>query len=390
MKKAWTLSEFQLMDAQYEFKLKRQGETTCASVSLDADSCQVFQNYLQQLGWRQARVGVLYGTFEDDNTVRVECIREPPQNCTSHRFELLEDAYEETVELLAAMLRLRKVGWIFAHPPREDGFVFSAQEVVHTAYGQLEAGDGPNATPFVTVRVTVNPEDGTSAFDAYQAREPTHGAPLGTHSRSERSAALSLSVRRVPGLDAVPRDGRRGRARGGRRLARLVQGAPDLHRDRRGQGRDARRQQLLPVQRARQDAQLGRALVPLPQGEPRRAATDARRAARAARVRGPPHRLRRRAADPELLLFLCAFPEIFDLTRSCRRSATPPRAARRGRGRRARAHTRAARAAARRGHVLMLQSFAGLGLTIRHAGPGARSGMAAHESAGSAGALSSP
>ena len=335
--------------------------------SLDADSCQVFQNYLQQLGWRQARVGVLYGTFEDDNTVRVECIREPPQNCTSHRFELLEDAYEETVEQLVAMLRLRKVGWIVAHPPREDGFFFSAQEVVHAAYGQLEAGDGPNATPFVTVRVTVNAEDGTSAFDAYQA---------GERSLSPRNVP-SLSVRRVPGLDAVPRDGRRGRARGGRRLARLVQGAPDLHRDRRGQGRDARRQQLLPVQRARQDAQLGRALVPLPQGEPRRAAADARRAARAPRVRGPPHRLRRRARRLRAAALPARAPR--DLRPAHAHAGDPrPAASRPAAGGRARRAGADARAPCRRSTGLraQLQSFAGLGSTIRHAGCDTRAAAA--------------
>lgn len=50
---------------------------------------------------------------------------------------------------------LKKVGWIFAHPPREEGFLFSSAEVITAATLQLEAADGINDTPFVTVKVTV-------------------------------------------------------------------------------------------------------------------------------------------------------------------------------------------------------------------------------------------
>lgn len=47
----------------------------------------------------------------------------------------------------------KKVGWIFAHPPREEGFLFSSAEVITAATLQLEAADGVNDTPFVTVKV---------------------------------------------------------------------------------------------------------------------------------------------------------------------------------------------------------------------------------------------
>ena len=49
---------------------------------------------------------------------------------------------------------LKKVGWIFAHPPREEGFLFSSAEVITAATLQLEAADGINDTPFVTVKVS--------------------------------------------------------------------------------------------------------------------------------------------------------------------------------------------------------------------------------------------
>lgn len=52
--------------------------------------------------------------------------------------------------------RIYKVGWIFAHPPREEGFLFSAAEVITAATLQLEAAEGINDTPFVTVKVRAN------------------------------------------------------------------------------------------------------------------------------------------------------------------------------------------------------------------------------------------
>ncbi|KAJ8602705.1 hypothetical protein CTAYLR_003798 [Chrysophaeum taylorii] len=158
MKKSWTLTDFLAMDDQFIFKIKRQEEATCASVTLDTSSCISFQSYASQLGWRQTRSGFLYGTFEEDNTVRVECLYEAPS---------FDAEPEEGVEEMARLFGLRKVGWIFAHPPREKGFVFSGQEAIHAATLQLDAADGVNETPFVSVKVTVN-ENGEANFEAYQ------------------------------------------------------------------------------------------------------------------------------------------------------------------------------------------------------------------------------
>jgi len=167
IKKSWTLTDFLLMDDEYNFKIKRQEKAHCAAVSLDTDACVAFQGYCQQLGWRQQRVGFLYGTFEEDGSARVEAIYEPPQEGRDRGFELLEDERAEQVEALAALLGLRRVGWIVACPPREDGFVLSGDEVVAAALEQLEAAQGVEETPFVTVRVTVN-EAGEANFEAYQ------------------------------------------------------------------------------------------------------------------------------------------------------------------------------------------------------------------------------
>ncbi|KAH8062404.1 hypothetical protein JL722_3322 [Aureococcus anophagefferens] len=168
IKKSWTLTDFLEMDDQFVFKVKRQEDKHCAAVSLDAGACVSFQGYVQQLGWRQQRVGFLYGTF-DDGEARAEAVYEPPQDCSEHGFVLLEDDKAEAVAQLAQLLGLVRVGWIFACPPREDGFVFSGEEAIQAAMEQLEAADGVAETPYVSVRVTVN-EKGEANFEAYQAR----------------------------------------------------------------------------------------------------------------------------------------------------------------------------------------------------------------------------
>ena len=71
------------------------------------------------------RIGYLYGSFNKDQSVKVEVIYEPPQDNTDTTFNILEDPNEEKVRKLASMLGLEKVGWIFAHPTRETGSVYA-------------------------------------------------------------------------------------------------------------------------------------------------------------------------------------------------------------------------------------------------------------------------
>eukprot|EP00591_Stephanopyxis_turris_P003398 CAMPEP_0195517380 /NCGR_PEP_ID=MMETSP0794_2-20130614/10628_1 /TAXON_ID=515487 /ORGANISM="Stephanopyxis turris, Strain CCMP 815" /LENGTH=404 /DNA_ID=CAMNT_0040646177 /DNA_START=353 /DNA_END=1567 /DNA_ORIENTATION=+ len=179
MKMHWTLSEFTEMDNQYTFKIKRQEEAWAKSVSLDSASCAGFQSYLREFNFQRQRFGFLYGTFldveegedgEGKTRVKVEAIYEPPQEADPNSpegFVPLEDEHEEKVEELAKMLGLKRVGWIFGHPPREDGFQMSAAEVVMAAEFQLEAAEGVNPTPFVSVKVTVG-TDGNASFEAFQ------------------------------------------------------------------------------------------------------------------------------------------------------------------------------------------------------------------------------
>jgi nuclear protein localization family protein 4 len=170
IKKHWTLNEFVAMDEQYVFKMKRQPEAFSNGVTLDSPSVADFQAYLRRFNFSRSRCGYLYGKFLEDNTAQVEAIYEPPQEAdpeAAEGFVLLEDPLEEKVEQLAQLLGLRKVGWIFGHPPREQGFVMNAAEIIMAAELQLEAAGGIEETPFVTVKVTVG-DDGNASVEAFQ------------------------------------------------------------------------------------------------------------------------------------------------------------------------------------------------------------------------------
>lgn len=181
------MTDFVALDSQYEFKLKRQEKAFCRQVSLDIPSVGNFQSYIQNFGFKRKRFGYLYGKNvpadnEDDTPMKteegadvppmkvvVEAIYEPSQDVDSEAaegFVSLDDEKEETVEMIANMLGLKKVGWIFGHEERSE-YTLSAAEVLLAAEYQLEDAEGVNQTPFVTV--TVSPTaDGTVTVEAFQ------------------------------------------------------------------------------------------------------------------------------------------------------------------------------------------------------------------------------
>jgi len=99
--------------------------------------------------------------------VVVECLYEPPQESSPEGVCVLEDPREEQVSVLASLLGLRRVGWVYGHPPREKGFLATSGEVQTAAVGQLEFADGIEKCPFVTIRMSPE-EDGTASVDALQ------------------------------------------------------------------------------------------------------------------------------------------------------------------------------------------------------------------------------
>eukprot|EP00968_Pinguiococcus_pyrenoidosus_P021130 scaffold2679_cov251-Pinguiococcus_pyrenoidosus.AAC.2 len=167
MKMHWTLTDFLDMDNRFVYKMKRQEEGACKGVELQTAVALDFQSVLRQTAFQQCRVGYLYGHFTDDGRAVVKALYEPPQRGTAIDVELHEDPRAEIVDKLAGLLNMQKVGWIFGHPPREEGFHFSSPEVFMAAEQQLEAAEGVGDTPFVTVKVTCDAE-GRALVEGYQ------------------------------------------------------------------------------------------------------------------------------------------------------------------------------------------------------------------------------
>lgn len=160
-------------------------------MSLDVPSISNFQAYLQQFSFQQKRIGYLYGRFipvDDDASKEssaasltkqkciVEAIYEPSQEADTTAVEgfVLHDdntEEEETVARIASMLGLQRVGWIFGHEYRNAAeYTLSASEVIMAAEYQLEAAEGVNETPFVTVTVAPS-ANGTVSVEAFQVSQ---------------------------------------------------------------------------------------------------------------------------------------------------------------------------------------------------------------------------
>ncbi|TDH72825.1 hypothetical protein CCR75_008967 [Bremia lactucae] len=210
MKMHWTLGEFVRMDAQFDFKICAQKDPHVATVHLDSASCNDFQAYLRQFAFQQSRCGWLYGSVDDKTKeVVVEFIYEPPQEGNPHGFEVLNDPYADKVDAIAEALGSEKVGWVFSHPPREDGdFHFSAREIMLAA--QLQADAGGKNSMFVTLKVTLD-KQGQASFEAFQVSDQcvemfAAGALMENESNSNACAVSETFTALVEAKPAVEVD----------------------------------------------------------------------------------------------------------------------------------------------------------------------------------------
>ena len=149
--------------------------------------------------WRSTgamRYGYLYGYYQQDTTVPlgivavVKAIYEPPQDCAADGVNMNEDPQSETVDHTAALLGMRKIGWIFLDlevmgndgtkfvcSRGKDSYFLRSNEVVLAAHLQnqhlspcKESDDGFFGSKFVTVVVTGN-EQNELDYVAYQVSQ---------------------------------------------------------------------------------------------------------------------------------------------------------------------------------------------------------------------------
>lgn len=137
-----------------------------------------FLNYWRVSG--NQRIGFLYGAYEVNPDVplgiraRIVAIYEPPQESTKNAIKLLEDPLDSEVQEMAALLGLRKVGWIFTdllnhetlagmvkHLRGIDTFFLTAKECILAGHFQnlhpnpcRYSSNGFFGSKFVTICVT--------------------------------------------------------------------------------------------------------------------------------------------------------------------------------------------------------------------------------------------
>lgn len=128
IKNHWTLTDFKLLDAKFEYTIQSQKVSSCSKVNLNQEMVNEFQTFMQRVGFQNYRVGFLYGTIKE-NQANISVIYEPPQK----NLNVLEDLYAENVERLTSALGLQQLGCIFCHPPRNANTFFEPKEMLFLA-----------------------------------------------------------------------------------------------------------------------------------------------------------------------------------------------------------------------------------------------------------------
>eukprot|EP00897_Mesotaenium_endlicherianum_P004380 jgi/Mesen1/3970/ME000210S03203 len=159
-------------------RIERQEQAHCASVSFDRDAANVFQHYVHEsLAFSIKRGGFMYGSVTEGGEVSVDFVYEPPQQGAEDNLVLLRDPDEEKrVDLIAAGLGMRRVGFIFTQSvsAAKRDYTMSSAEVRQAAELHAESGFEHFATAIVKLEVNGGEgEDGGGAaadvhFEAFQ------------------------------------------------------------------------------------------------------------------------------------------------------------------------------------------------------------------------------
>jgi nuclear protein localization protein 4 homolog len=180
MKMKWTLSDFQALDSRYTFSLKGKQPRICdGGVSLSSAACNSFQRYVRSYAF-SPRVAHLYGRItkdeKDDGKIRIhaDVFYEPPQRVEKEDVvaKMLKDDRAEIVDKVAGWLGLKRVGFVYSHPVRDEdevGYRMSAYELLEAAEQNLQVAlDSKDENcPFAVIAVTGD-KDGKTMFDAFE------------------------------------------------------------------------------------------------------------------------------------------------------------------------------------------------------------------------------
>ena len=180
-KKHWTLNEYLDLVNQVKITIKHQKYALCSGAYFDQQAGQSFQTFLHQTNLQFQRFGFLYGETqpgkkpqpteeekkkaskdeyinEDDEhqDVYIKVLFEPKQESTPHGFTQLEDSgFNDRADTLAAMLGMKKVGWIFSHDGSRE-YPLLGPEILKAA--EYQSKYGPSFVTITAGRKFVNLE----------------------------------------------------------------------------------------------------------------------------------------------------------------------------------------------------------------------------------------
>lgn len=178
MKMKWTLSDFQALDSRYTFSLKGKQPRICeGGVSLSSAACSSFQRHVRSYAF-SPRIAHLYGRVTKDEygkiRIHADVFYEPPQRVEKDDVvaTMLKDDRSEIVSKVASWLGLKRVGFVYSHPVRDEdevGYRMSAYELLEAAEQNLAVAleQSDENCPFAIISVTGD-KDGKTLFDAFE------------------------------------------------------------------------------------------------------------------------------------------------------------------------------------------------------------------------------
>eukprot|EP01079_Euglenida_sp_SAG-EU17-18_P007906 gene7906-7325_t len=88
--RGWSMSEYRKLIDKF-VRIRQQKDPTTRRVDIDGDAASMFTSFLQRSEFTMQRVGILYGTVDETNVVRVEAIYEPCQSSHGTGAEEMDD-----------------------------------------------------------------------------------------------------------------------------------------------------------------------------------------------------------------------------------------------------------------------------------------------------------
>lgn len=158
------------LEEQSKYMIRAQNMLRTKSLSVDLTAAQNFQRYVVgDLAFAQQRIGIMYGRVDSEGNAFCDVIYEPPQTGDEDSYSLAEDPDAAVVDRVAALLGLRRVGWVFTSRPRKCILSGGDVKLACEMQERLEEESGYDfARSWVSAIITRNDTTGAIVFEAYQ------------------------------------------------------------------------------------------------------------------------------------------------------------------------------------------------------------------------------